>query len=103
MYDAQGWRPVGRGDILKCGAGYIREPLVDVGRHSFARRAPDQSGHGVDQLLKLALAFAQRELSGLLLVDVDSCAVPACDPASGIARWYPRVAEPAIGAVVAAD
>src|SRR5690606_21883149 len=103
MDDAQGRRPVRRGDILKGSAGYVREPLVDVGRCSFTRRAPDQSRHGIDELLKLPLVPPPRLLGMHLIVYVVTQAVPLDDAPVLIPQRLRTARHPVIDAICAAQ
>src|SRR5690349_23510859 len=103
MDDAQIERPVGRGNILQRGTGYVRESLVDIRRPSFARRAPDHNGHGVDQLLKLPLAAPKRLLGMHLIVYVVAEAVPLDDAPAFMPHRLRAARHPAIDAVDAAQ
>src|SRR5262245_21247893 len=103
MDDVQIERPVGRGDILQRGTGDVGEPLVDIRRPSFARRAPDHDGDGFDQLLKLPLAPPQCFVSAYLIVYVVTEPVPLGDGSVRIPHWLRTARHPAIDAVGAAQ
>ena len=103
MDDAERWRSVRRGDVPERGAGGVGEPPVDVRRRSLARRAPDRSGHGVDQLPELALASPQRLLGAHLIVDVVTKAVPQHDTSALVPHRFRAARHPAIGTVGAAQ
>src|SRR5215218_9239829 len=107
---AQGRRAVWGGDVTQSCPGYVREALVDIGWCPFTCRAPDQSGHGVDKLLKAPLTLAQCFLGANLIVDVERNPVPLHDRSVVITpRLHPALrpaitiflapAEPHYGAV----
>jgi hypothetical protein len=99
MNHRQGSRPIWRDQILQSDARDVRDPLVEVARYSFCRRAPYESRHGVYELPQLALAPPQRLLGTHLIVDVVTQAIPLGNMPFVITQWLRAARHPAIGAV----
>src|SRR5687767_459670 len=103
MNHRQGSGPIRRDQILQRDACNVGDTLVEVARYSFWRRAPDESRHGIYELLELALTPPQCFIGTHLIVDIVTKAIPLDNMSFAIAQRLRAARHPAIGAVRAAQ
>ena len=85
--------------LLQRLAVVVKDLPVDKFHLPRGRKGRDQPRNAVHDQARLMLAFAERVLGTLALVDVGQQHTPARDPAALIAEWKTVILEPAVEAV----